>query len=1045
MLRFFSFILQNFTWSLLMLGVFLSIELQAQTGTTKGKEFYISVMPNASNINDNRVKVYLATSKDANVTLEVIDQDFAKTVFMTENSSIVMSIPSAYYPDQSEVAEQIGIYIQSDQEISVYVLNEANATSDGTMVLPFVSLGDFYMIHTYQVPPPQTSVTPSQFVVQATEDTTLIEITFSANITNQESVLTYAAGETIEVELHRGEQIMYFSTGDISGTTVRVVSAPDAPCKKIAVFAGHVTTLVGEEGAQGPDHLYNQMYPVADWGREYVAIPYETRFAGDPVKVLAVENNTTVTIDGNATFTLNKGESTVFDITVPTYIRGSKPISVLQLTKGRNIDSDERGNDLADPFMVALSPVNQVIKELAFVVLSNSRMQKHYIQVVTPTENLEIYLNNVDISSGFLPVPGNPTYSHASFAINPTFQRMSSPNGFVAHAYSFGNAESIGYALGGDLGEFDVEIIDPQFGEITGGEETGTVCEASELTFRVTSDIPVLKESYTEFQWDFGNGVILLGDEVQYQFDGPGTYQVRMTASKAGSKCSNLFVDRTIEVIADGLEGIDGPSSVCPAVQDIRYVVTGTLPDYTYQWFVDGGNIDGSDQGLEILVDWAISDPGARVRVLARSPSGCLSDTLDLPIVLNEFLQPAVPRGAAQLCADDIGNVVYSTPRATGSVYTWQVEGGTIVSGQGTNTVSVAWNGIGEHKIWYGESTTTTTSLCDGVSPELEVIVYEPLEAVSGIIPVSCFGESDAGASLNVSGGLAPYTYQWSTGARTAAINGRAAATYTVTIRDALGCQLVETVTLPQPAMLSGFMEVQNAVCNGERGFAVAQITGGTAPYTYQWSTEVTTSANRLDGLSEGGYSVKVVDANDCEMNLSFNVTEPAALVAEFTVEQACPAVPDGSLTLSVSGGVAPYTYDWELRPAEISDILTELNDGSYKVTVTDAFGCSLELTGIVTNQSPAVRFPTAFSPNGDGMNDSFEAVFNCALDFTMVIYNRWGSPVFFSDQISQGWDGNANGKQAPEGSYTYDITYGGQLNGVAFTETVRGVVRLVR
>lgn len=1030
--------------AVLMLSAVFSGQLQGQTGTTKGKEFYISMMPNASNTNDNEVKVFLTSLNDANVSIEVVNRAFSQSFFMTANSSFIVDIPTTYFPFQSEVAEQIGIYIKSDAEISAFAINQAAATSDASMILPYASLGDYYMIHTYQVPPPQTSVTPSQFVVQATEDSTIVEIRFSADITSQ-SQTTYNAGETIEVGLQRGQQIIYFSTGDLTGTTVRSKAEPGEPCKKLAVFAGHVTTLVGEEAQPGPDHLYNQLYPVGDWGKEYVAVPFETRFMGDPVKVLAAENNTTVTIDGNATITLDRGESTIFDITAPTYISASKPVSVLQLTKGRNVDRDIRGDELADPFMMALSPANQIVKELSFMLITNFRLTRHFVQVVTPTQDLSVFLNDQDISDRFSPVPGNPVYSHASFSLNPGFYRMSSPNGFVGHAYAFGEAESIGYALGGDLGDFDVEVIDPQFGEVTGGNFTGTVCEASDLTFRVTSEIDILKDTYTQFEWDMGNGDVLYGDEVTYRFPGPGTYPVRMTASKGSNLCNNLFVDRLIEVVPDGIEGIEGPESVCPDVQDIAYSVVGNLPDYTYQWFVDGGTIDGSDRGLNIVVDWNISQPDARVRVLARSPTGCLSDTVDLPIVLNEFLEPAIPRGPDQLCTLDIGSVVYTTPNATGSVYTWEVEGGSIVSGQGTNTVTVNWNGIGVHSIWYGESTTTTSSLCDGISPRLEVTVYEPLVGQATINPVSCFGEEDGGATMSASGGLAPYTYRWSTGDTGMEIMQKAAADYTVTITDALGCERMEEITVPQPPLLSGLMDVQDAVCNGERGFAIAQVQGGTAPYTYNWSTGASTSTNRLNDLSMGTYSVRVTDANDCEINLNFSLSEPVALEAEFTMEQACPGVPDGSLSLSVTGGLEPYTYNWEFNPGETSSLLGELTDGTYKVTVIDAAGCELELTGQVTNENPAVRFPTAFSPNGDGANDLFEAVFNCALDFKMMVYNRWGNVVFFSDTINQGWDGNFEGSPAPAGTYTYDISYGGVLNGTPFTETVRGIVRLMR
>lgn len=1026
---------------LVLLGALVLNQSLAQTGTTRGREFYISVMPNAATTNDNQIRIYLATLNEANVRMEVIGTDYTQAFLMTPNSSFILDIPNTYYPTGTEIIEQIGIYIESDAEINAYALNQANATTDGAMILPWASLSDYYMVHSYNVPPPQTSVTPQQFAILATEDSTMVDITFSAPTTVDGNV-THQAGESIVVELMRGQQIIYNSTGDMSGTIVRSRPAANGDCKKIAVFAGHLTTLVGTE--QGPDHLYEQMYAVADWGTEYVMIPSETRFTGDVVKVLAAEDNTQVRVLGGVDV-LNQGESVLYDFDEVTYIEADKPISVIQLTKGRQADSNIRGDQFADPFMTFLSPANQTVNELAFILMTNFRMERHYVNVVTPSENLAVFLNDQDISDRFRLVPGNTDYSYASFSLNPTFHRLASPNGFVAHAYAFGEAESIGYALGGDLGDFRVRIEDEQQGVVSDGNFAATICEASELTLTVGSDIAALKDVYTVFEWDMGDGTVLLGDTVRHNYGEPGSFPVRMTASKAGSNCSNVFVDRLIQIIPDGIEGIIGPASVCPDAQDINYEATGTLDGYTYEWFVDGGNVDGSRFGTSVTVDWAIADPGARVRVLARSPTGCLSDTINFDVVLNEFLEPLRPIGPAQLCTEDITSIGYFTPPATGSTYTWEVDGGTIVSGQGTNQVQVAWNGIGTHSIWYTESTSTVSSLCDGTSPPLQVTVFDPLVATPEITPVSCFGQSDGRIRLEVSGGLGPYEVRWATGETGIQVGSRSAGTYSVTVTDALGCELEQEVIMTQPQALSGFMEIQDAVCNGFRGTARAVISGGTAPYSYDWSTDVPTTSSLADQLGRGQYSVRVTDVNDCEIILNFDIAEPSALVAELTMEQACPGASDGRLVVDVSGGVAPYTYNWEFAPGQNDSELSDITDGSYNLSVVDAAGCTLDLTGVVTNQTPRISIPTAFSPNGDGDNETFGPVYNCALDFRMIIYNRWGNVVFSSTDIDTGWDGNFEGKPVPAGSYTYDAQYSGVLNGTPFVENVRGYLKVVR
>lgn len=1026
---------------LIMVGLGGIDAVNGQTGTTRGKEFYISMMPNGSSVNDNQFRVYFATLVEANVELLVGDSAYFRSFLMTPNSSYTLEIEPTLLPAGAEIKENIGIYIRSDAEISVYAVNEANATSDGAMVLPYASLGDFYMVHSYNVPPPQTSVTPQQFSVLATEDSTMVDITFSAP-TILQNTITHQAGESITVELMQGEQIIYFSREDLSGTTVRARPGADGGCKKIAVFSGHVASLVGTE--QGPDHLYEQMYPVADWGKEYIALPFETRFAGEPVKVLASEDNTTLTY-GAITTRLDRGESVLFEVIEPTYIQADRPVSVLQMTKGRAADNTIRGDGFADPFMINLSPVNQTVNELAFILMTNLRMERHFVNVVTPTANLAVFLNDQDISNRFAPVPGKPEFSHASFSLNPTFHRMSSPNGFVAHAYAFGEAESLGYALGGDLGDFRVTITDEQQGVVSISGETALVCQVSELTFNVSSDIPALKDTYTEFLWDMGDGTLLYGDEVKHEYVEPGNYSVRLTASKSVGGCSNLFLDREIEIVPDGIEGIQGPHSVCPDAQDIEYNAVGTLADYGYEWFVDGGVIDGNRFGSSVVIDWSIADENARVRILARSPNGCLSDTLELPIVLNEFLEPAQPNGPAQLCSADLTGNIYSTPLATGSTYTWVADGGTIRSGQGTNRVTVDWSGVGTHAIWFTESTQTSSNLCDGTSPDLPVTVYEPLSAAEEMTPVSCAGESDGEVRLEISGGLGPYEVTWDNGDKGPFVAGRSAGIYRYTIVDALGCELEQEVEVIEPDQLTGFMEVQNAVCNGFRGFAIANISGGTAPYAYDWGEDITTNSSRADGLSKGTYSVRVTDANDCEINLNFKIEEPTALEAAFTMEQACPGAADGSLTLSVSGGVEPYNFVWEFSPSVNSSTLDGITDGTYRVTIVDGAGCEKELTGLVTNQTPRISIPTAFSPNNDEANDEFRAVYNCALDFRMNIYNRWGTTVFVSNNIDQGWDGTFEGNPAPVGTYTYEVVYGGVFNGTPFTETVRGYLKIVR
>ena len=118
---------------------------------------------------------------------------------------------------------------------------------------------------------------------------------------------------------------------------------------------------------------------------------------------------------------------------------------------------------------------------------------------------------------------------------------------------------------------------------------------------------------------------------------------------------------------------------------------------------------------------------------------------------------------------------------------------------------------------------------------------------------------------------------------------------------------------------------------------------------------------------------------------------------------------------------------------------------GNYTVRIVDANGCEASLPIEVTERFPRIYVPNAFSPNDDGENDAFEVVTDCDLNFSMQIFNEWGTVIYASTDITQGWNGSLEGEPAPVGKYSYIIFYSGSINGVSFEETLRGTLRLIR
>jgi len=232
-----------------------------------------------------------------------------------------------------------------------------------------------------------------------------------------------------------------------------------------------------------------------------------------------------------------------------------------------------------------------------------------------------------------------------------------------------------------------------------------------------------------------------------------------------------------------------------------------------------------------------------------------------------------------------------------------------------------------------------------GCTVTTSVTVSEPTPLDVTIVPLNatCAGSSTGQANLTVTGGTGPYTYLWSTNATTEDVTGLAAGVYTVNITDANGCKTNGQTTIAQPDSLKASATTQRVSCyNGNDGKVDLTVQGGTSPYTYLWSSGAT--SQDLTGVNAGLYSVVVKDANQCETTLSVTVTQPDSLHLSFTKTDAqCRSKNDGKISVSVTGGVAPYQYAWSNGATTAQ--LQNLEAGSYTVTVTDSNLCQKQLT----------------------------------------------------------------------------------------------------
>jgi gliding motility-associated-like protein len=307
---------------------------------------------------------------------------------------------------------------------------------------------------------------------------------------------------------------------------------------------------------------------------------------------------------------------------------------------------------------------------------------------------------------------------------------------------------------------------------------------------------------------------------------------------------------------------------------------------------------------------------------------------------------------------------------------------------------------------------------------------------------ISCFGRSDAEVSSIVSGGRGSYRYLWLPGGDTSSsINNVPAGTYYLEVTDDNNCTVSDSFVVTQPQPLTTEVYSTDPTCFGKAdGTITLLIVGGTPEYTINWNLPGQ-SGLTASGLISGTYPVNITDLNGCSLDTSRTLTQPEVLVITKTfAHPSCPDRYDGSIDVGADGGTPPYTFRWNTNMEGTH--LEDLHEGRYILQVSDNQQCVLYDTTILKGiNNSCLTIPTAFTPNGDGVNDTWEIEgMELYPDATVEIFNRWGERMFNDNHgYSNRWDGTYRGRELPIDSYHYIIDL---KNG---REAVTGNVTIIR
>ena len=378
-------------------------------------------------------------------------------------------------------------------------------------------------------------------------------------------------------------------------------------------------------------------------------------------------------------------------------------------------------------------------------------------------------------------------------------------------------------------------------------------------------------------------------------------------------------------------------NGACIGASDLT--VNGGTSPYTYLWSNTSTSEDVSGLCAGAYTVDVIDNNGCTISDLAT-----ITEPTNLLLT---------PNSVNSNCGNSDGEVSVSASGGTGPyTYLWDVNAGNATTSNviglpaGTyNVVVTDANGCNE----------TISSIIINNAPGTAAITIDN--------PTLCNTSCDGGATVNVNGGLGPYTYLWNNGETTMSAISLCSGIISVDVTDANGCIIPASSNISSPSALVISIIGSDALCNGScDGSANVTISGGTSPYITQWQ-HGPTAQNLNSVLCVGAYSLDVIDNNGCLSSANVFINEPSILISSsISTNTLCNGSCDGDIDLTVLGGTPSYTFAW--NNSSTTEDLSGICAGNYFVDITDANGCISRLYDTINEPSLMLLLPSSVNSN---------------------------------------------------------------------------------
>ncbi|MCE7925138.1 MAG: hypothetical protein DYG98_18955 [Haliscomenobacteraceae bacterium CHB4] len=485
----------------------------------------------------------------------------------------------------------------------------------------------------------------------------------------------------------------------------------------------------------------------------------------------------------------------------------------------------------------------------------------------------------------------------------------------------------------------------------------------------------------------------------------PGTYGVTVTDANDCTCTASVTITSTTNSL--NVTTTVNSSAGCTVGGSATATASGGTGNYSYSW--DNGQMSATATNLTAgnhsvtVVDITTGCSGMATVNIPSAPPLTASATL--------VANATCLTGGSATAAGNGGTPPYA--------FNWD---------NGQTTATATNLGAGPHSVTVTDSkgcvATATITIGQNQGPTVTAAVNSNATCTTG-----------GSATATASGGISPYVYLWDNGQTTATATNLSVGPHMVTVTDAGGCSASASVTITQPdAPTVAVSSTTNASCTAG-GSATVAASGGTPPYTYNWSNGAMTAT--ATNLAAGTYTVTATDAAGCTATGTVNIAGaiPPNVVISASSNAKCDQ--PGSATASATGGAGAYTYLWDNN--ETSATATNLAAGPHSVTVTDAAGCTATASVTIgfTNNGIKIGDYVWYDDDQDGFQHPLET--NGVPNMTVKLMKAGPDGNFNTpdDVVEQTTTTNASGKYeftcVTPG--TYVIHFSGIPAGYEFTK----------